>query len=372
MSKTYGLTEQDRQRLQRALRFVEDNAHLLRSFRRVRGMPAGGGGGGTSLRTAYCAEDAPDGTVISCWLDYNGQPAKEWNQDYTFHLGQYAEHDGDVYESLKELNQDYEPGEAGSETWWEVVDAGTTAEAYAAGVTYAAGGLCTSGGTAYRSLKDDNIANTPASSPEWWTEITKVDVVCRVANGHRLDFAYPVLTAGQPINIQQKAGQWDAVALFAGAEESCAEGGLLELISHRLTAELSTSSTDMMVADPGYGQGLQFDAKASSDYIIQIDLIYSADASIKIDLSNAAAATISGIFTGHDGGSFAGKVVTEFESAVTFAGGGYIKGELLIKATAAGKISLRFGASANGQECKLLPGSNLQYRRTHYVWVEPE
>lgn len=335
------------------------------------GTPAGGGGGGGApIRTAYCKADAPAASVIPCWLDYNGVPAPEWDANRIFKKLDYAEHSGDVYKSLQDLNEDKEPGEVGSETWWEIVTVGTTAEAYAAGATYGAGGLCTSGGTAYRSLQADNIGNTPASSAEWWVELTSIDVYCRIANGHRLDFAFPVLLAGQRMYVVPDGAGWIAQTLFAGAEESCAEGGLLELVSQRVAVDQVSNSTVMQEVGDTWPDWLRFDAAANCDYVVEFDLIYSTDgADLKLDINTTTTgSSISGVFTGNDGGAYAGKVITAFEAAITFAGSGYISGKFLIKSGSTGRFNLRFGSSANGQDVTLLSGSNIRFRRTHYVY----
>jgi hypothetical protein len=43
MKKLYGLNEHDLARLQRSVRFVEDNATMFRTYRRIRGQHGGGG-----------------------------------------------------------------------------------------------------------------------------------------------------------------------------------------------------------------------------------------------------------------------------------------------------------------------------------------
>lgn len=60
-----GLSEKDAQRLQRVLRFVEDQASLYNSYRRVRGhvtYPY-------RPRVAYCKVNAGSGATIACFLD---------------------------------------------------------------------------------------------------------------------------------------------------------------------------------------------------------------------------------------------------------------------------------------------------------------
>jgi hypothetical protein len=64
--KLHGLTKQEITRLQRAMRWVEDNASLLRPYRRIRGQQAGGG---SCIRHAYCKTAAGSGSSIVCHLD---------------------------------------------------------------------------------------------------------------------------------------------------------------------------------------------------------------------------------------------------------------------------------------------------------------
>lgn len=66
--KLYGLTQAELARLQRAIRYIEDNASMYKAQRRVRGNVASGGHG---MRHAYCKTNADAGFSIQCYLDTN-------------------------------------------------------------------------------------------------------------------------------------------------------------------------------------------------------------------------------------------------------------------------------------------------------------
>lgn len=65
MDKPVVLTERVMQRIQRAVRWVEDNGSNVALFRRIRGQQAGG----TGIRHAYCKTAAGAGNTIQCYLD---------------------------------------------------------------------------------------------------------------------------------------------------------------------------------------------------------------------------------------------------------------------------------------------------------------
>jgi hypothetical protein len=65
--KLYGLTPAELARLQRAIRYIEDNASMYKAQRRVRGQQQGG----TGIRHAYCKTAAGTGNTIVCYLDEN-------------------------------------------------------------------------------------------------------------------------------------------------------------------------------------------------------------------------------------------------------------------------------------------------------------
>ena len=111
MAKTYGLTERDVQRLQRALRFVEDNATLLRSFRRIRGNPAGGGGGmtivwATVIRRPLTAD--AEGDPEEGYDDYVLRLATSSYSAWTaavYPVDTYRTKDGRLYKSNQETSE---------------------------------------------------------------------------------------------------------------------------------------------------------------------------------------------------------------------------------------------------------------------------
>lgn len=135
MSKIYGLSERDAQRLQQALRFVEDNATMFRTYRRIRGQQAGGGG--TAFIDAVVVRGLlradPEradpthteyGLPVAGFDDYVLRRADDttaaWDSGAVYEEGDAAlGHDGRRYTFNATGNTSHDPADDDG-TWWTV------------------------------------------------------------------------------------------------------------------------------------------------------------------------------------------------------------------------------------------------------------
>lgn len=134
-------------------------------------MFGGGGGGDTSVRKAYCKEDAGAATTIICYLDKDVSPT----------------------------------------TW--IVDTAYTTDSYVTGTddkTYHSIGNHTS------TTNDKPI--TGANWASYW-EIAEIEVECSIAGGGNLNSAMPRLLDGTMILITKIGGIWYCITVFQIAED---------------------------------------------------------------------------------------------------------------------------------------------------------
>lgn len=156
------------------------------------------------IHMAYCAEDAPEGNVIKCFLEV--QATAEWNPSLTYARDHAVLYEEEGYISLKNGNTGNQP------------DTGEDADAWNEEETYSIDEVVKVGDDIYVSLANDNLGNDPAESPEWWElwawwdKCDKISVHCEVCPGEdlteNLNTSVPRLIIGKRLIIFSRGGYW--------------------------------------------------------------------------------------------------------------------------------------------------------------------
>jgi hypothetical protein len=312
-----------------------------------------------------------------------------------------------LWRSLQTGNINHTPTEG---VWWT-----TKAKAYAAGTAYVAGNRCTHTLTAnawvntttyavgahvshsgrfWRSRISGNVGHTPAEGGYWtevtsclyvcttagagisptqtpavppvgaattrWQRVEELEVYCNIAGGNQLNFAFPLLYEQQRLKIEYNATntRYEALTLFQAAEESCAEGGMLELVSLQLSAD-HVSSTDYVSCGLTPGRDLLFDALAYSTYVIDLSIMSTQTGTGKISIDGPAdTVQVAGNFI------FGTTItpITAYLNDVSIGSTAYARGELIIQTGVTAGL-IRFVHKGT----TIKAGSNMRYRRINYA-----
>lgn len=131
MEKLYGLTERDLSRLQRSVRFIEDNATMFRTYRRIRGQHGGGSARlwakvvrglmkADPLREPEAGPTAGYGQYVMRLLT---DGTAEWSSLTPYRSGDAALGSDDLkYTSKVNDNLGHDPVTDTEETWWAMDD----------------------------------------------------------------------------------------------------------------------------------------------------------------------------------------------------------------------------------------------------------
>jgi hypothetical protein len=430
MAKTYLLNDTDRRRLAALLAEAERNGRTVHPVgRRVRGVPAGGSGG-SRLSVAYCAEDAPAGRVIDCWLTHPEIVVTPWDATTVFAANALVWHDSEVWLSLSADNEANEPDDE-SEDWERVEEYDRTvtyttgkwvwyqaklyralqsatdvlpsnatywsshAPAYASGTSYVTGARVTSGGKLWRALTgESNQGYTPGAegSEAYWAEIESIEVWCNIANGSKLQFAFPLLHEQVPLRIERVGNRYECIDLFQAAEETAAAGGMLDVVTNELLEEVVCESPNgyELTYITASDMGLTIPAKPDSTYTIEGSIIYTttgdgvmvgviAEGTGDIDFVEAiytgvdGAATASKTCRGYNT-SYSGTTVVTFEPTTT-TGYHFIHFRIVAKTdTYLGEITIAVGCSSTTGSSIIKDGSTIKWRRQNFVYhpTDPE
>jgi hypothetical protein len=395
------------------------------------GQTVGGtitGGGGTSLLKAYCKEDAGSGNVIAAYLGYDELNVQIWTAAATFNTGDLATTDDPKKYWLSKIDSNTNNTPAEDANWTEItaydethtynittdpwclydnklfrsLNASNTghtptegaywttkAPAWSSATTYSYLGMrVTHSSKLWRSILiskvvDEatvtNLDHEPGDAGDtgWWEEITAIDVYCDIAGGTALQYAFPLLYEQQMLRVEYVAasGRYEAATLFAAAEETAAEGGLLEVVNEMLVNDIATGATATDYVNAEFaGHGLQFTAAANSTYVIEVAIIYSSaqntGIALKVD-GPASKVIMSGCWYGFSAGAAGGGVFKDYLEAVTLdktiAGPGFVRGDMILQTGAtAGQFIVKFASPDSGQAVTVLTGSNIKHRRTQW------
>ncbi|MCJ7777790.1 MAG: hypothetical protein MUP16_05700 [Sedimentisphaerales bacterium] len=131
----------------------------------------GGGGGDAEFYQAYCKENAPAALVITCYLDYDGHTAVNWEDEHPYSAG-------------------------------EIVNGSDSKKYQSKAAHTSAAATCPVTGTDYAQK---------------WEVISEIEVYCTVLAGGYLDTAIPQLIIGTPMPVYQKDDVWYSDWSFNGS-----------------------------------------------------------------------------------------------------------------------------------------------------------
>jgi len=376
---------------------------------------------GTSLLKAYCKEDAGTGSTITCFLGSSELNVRVWSATTTYIVGDIVTYGDKWWISANATNLNNTPAE---DAYWDEITAyneattynittavwclydaklwrskttgntgnapeegtywTTKAPAYAAGTAYVVGDRVTSSSIVYRCIQAET-GKTPATETAYWSAIDEIEVYCNISCGTQLQFASPLLYEQFMINVEYSSAnaRYECVHPFAAVEETCAEGGMLELVSEIVTEEASNSTTDLEELN-NTEHSMAFQAAANSTYLIDMVILYTAAAAttgIKLGVSGPSdKVSINGSFIGWNDAAISGQVIDQYydgtddayhNATATFSrtatGTLLIQGSFVLQTgDTAGWFKLMYASEVGSSMVTIKTGSNIKYRRTQY------